>query len=537
MFRENDVTQQQSLLDSDQWMDSRTRKRLASSWAPVFYEQVYTQIDERPFSVLYSEEKNGRPNFSVRILLSLELIKHMQNISDADLLEKYDFDYLVNYAIGNKTLGSNPLAERTLYNFRERLYLYTSQNPEGEELLFTQFKTITGKIIRDANLSTSEQRIDTTQVMSNIKKSGRIALAYDVLIKGSKKVPESVKTETIEKVLSPAFKTEIIYKAKSSETESKLTILLRYCQEVLSLLEQHRPTEASAEIRILKRLLTEQAETGESGTITAKNGKQVSSKSLQSAYDEEATYRRKGEQGHTGYAAGITETCAEGNTFQVITDYTLEQNVASDVGILRDRMGHIAGTGCTALYCDGGFSAGDIVTEGSIQGINIQYTHMAGIASESDKLSVDDFAHDGIAVHACPGGHAPMEETENDNSLHACFDANVCQDCPLRPQCPVKPSKVKFSVCFKYDQMVLSASRNQMKENFKGNISKRAAIEGTNSSLKRKGMGKLRVRGKAKCVVVVGLKVLAHNIRQYVKFAQGYYASKKPSNILSLCPN
>ena len=131
MFREYDINQQQSQIDSGQWMDDRTKKRLTKSWAPVFYEEVYIKIDERPFSVLYKEEQNGRPNFPVRILLSLEMIKHMQNISDAELMEKYDFDYLVNYAVGNKALGAMPLAERTLYNFRERLYLYTAQNPAG----------------------------------------------------------------------------------------------------------------------------------------------------------------------------------------------------------------------------------------------------------------------------------------------------------------------------------------------------------------------------------------------------------------------
>lgn len=54
------------------------------------------------------------------------------------------------------------------------------------------------------------------------------------------------------------------------------------------------------------------------------------------------------------------------------------------------------------------------------------------------------------------------------------------------------------------------------------NGSKRAAIEGTNSALKRaRGAGKLRVRGQVRCNLVIGLKTIAHNFHQIVRFFQG----------------
>ena len=54
------------------------------------------------------------------------------------------------------------------------------------------------------------------------------------------------------------------------------------------------------------------------------------------------------------------------------------------------------------------------------------------------------------------------------------------------------------------------------------NGSKRAAIEGTNSALKRAyGAGKLKVRGLVRCSLVMGLKTIAHNFHQIVRFFQG----------------
>lgn len=45
--------------------------------------------------------------------------------------------------------------------------------------------------------------------------------------------------------------------------------------------------------------------------------------------------------------------------------------------------------------------------------------------------------------------------------------------------------------------------------------SRRAAIEGTNSALKRsQGVGKLKVRGIVKCSMQIAFKVIGHNIKQ-----------------------
>jgi len=51
----------------------------------------------------------------------------------------FTFDYLVNYAVGIRTLGEMNLAERTVYYFRERVYQYCLENPGKDDLLFGQF--------------------------------------------------------------------------------------------------------------------------------------------------------------------------------------------------------------------------------------------------------------------------------------------------------------------------------------------------------------------------------------------------------------
>ena len=62
---------------------------------------------------------------------------------------------------------------------------------------------------------------------------------------------------------------------------------------------------------------------------------------MQSAYDEDATYRKKSNVGQSGYVLEIAETCDKDNPFQLITDYTVEANNVSDVEIIQDRLGSL----------------------------------------------------------------------------------------------------------------------------------------------------------------------------------------------------
>ena len=64
--------------------------------------------------------------------------------------------------------------------------------------------------------------------------------------------------------------------------------------------------------------------------------------------------------------------------------------------------------------------------------------------------------------------------------------------------------------------------RKEDKKVRKEATSKRTAIEGTNSSLKRsQGAGRLKVRGKVKATLVTGMKIIGHNFKQIVCFFKG----------------
>jgi len=80
-------------------MRPKIAKMLDNTWAPVFYKEVFCKINEELFAPLYCLD-NGRPNRPVNILLSLEIIKHIFDYTDKEILEQFYFNFQVLYALG-----------------------------------------------------------------------------------------------------------------------------------------------------------------------------------------------------------------------------------------------------------------------------------------------------------------------------------------------------------------------------------------------------------------------------------------------------
>ena len=526
MFRQNSRHAQKSLFESTEWMDKRVRDKLDKTWAPIFYEHVFSRIDERPFSVLYSDI--GRPNFPVNIILSLEYIKHMRDCSDLELMDSFYFDYLVNHAVGIRRLGELNLAERTLYYFRERLYSYCLENPGKDDLLFGPFLGFLKGFAELAGVSLGEQRTDTTYFMSNIKKAGRMSLAYDVLVRAVKAIPPEKLTGSLSAVLEAKFKTDVLYRSKSDEHDSKLEMLLALCNEAVVILGSLPGMRDSEEFRIAKRFLSEQSVIDADGKISAKPNKEISPDSLQSAFDEDATFRRKGNENHTGYKLQISETCGDENPFQLITDYSVEPNNVSDGDMLGDRLGQIGeNTGCTDMYVDGGFHSDVVYGKAEENEIDIHITNMTG-TKPTARIPVSEFDIDEASnlIKQCPGGHTPTRAAVSNSQTTAHFPHGTCGGCVFRDRCHSKGQKNDCVVRISLKAVNASRERERMNAEIAVNTSKRAGIEGSNSALKRKGQDKLDVRGYEKCKLVSGFNVTVQNIKRFIRFQLGGYKTK-----------
>ncbi len=525
MFKENNSHLQPELFNTSTYMHPRTKAMLEKSWAPLYYEHVFCKIDEKMFASLYCSD-NGCPNKPVNILLSLEFLKHLYDYTDEQILEQYYFNYQVNYALGQRNLGELYICERTLYDFRKRVYEYTLAHPEEADLVFRQFDQLLTHFLDITKINTKEQRTDSTAIMPNIRRAGRLALAFDVLKQAVRVCPPEILPESLRQVLEPAFKTEVLYRSRASEAKNKLQYLLELQQQLLDVVASFPEVAELPLVKLVRRFLAEQ-------TVfdpvlkkrVAKKGQEISPDSLQSAYDPDATFRRKGNKDRVGYTYTLTETCADENPVQFVTDYTLTKNVKTDPETLEERLSmNKERTGLTDLYQDGGFYSPKVQKLAEEQGVTMHYTNLTGRKPALKKLPLTAFTIENHQkVLACPQNQAPVHAffNEGKEELIAWFNPHVCKECPFKEQCPVKIQKKKALLKINQKSLLVAEIRKELADHeFRREAtSKRAAIEGTISAIKRgRGAGKLSVRGQIKCTLVMGFKTIAHNFQQLKKF-------------------
>jgi hypothetical protein len=102
----------------------------------------------------------------------------------------------VRYALGYDRLGEGDFEIRTLYYFRERLSRYNAE--KGVNLLEKAFEAITDAQILTLKVRTGMQRMDSTQIASNIVSASRLQLLVEAIQRVERILTEADKARLAE---------------------------------------------------------------------------------------------------------------------------------------------------------------------------------------------------------------------------------------------------------------------------------------------------------------------------------------------------
>ncbi len=275
---------QQKLLGIETQVSRSLRNRLESSWAHLFRCEVFPILfrNEDRYAMLYGA--TGRPNFSVARLLGLCLLQEWNDLSDQEALDEFSFDIRWRYAL-DVSDEEDYLSRRSLVEFRRRL---AAKDPEMK-LVRHVFDNIRDSAIKKLGLSSANQRLDSTLVISNIRIRGRVALFVSTLSLFLKSLNED-QLSRIPKTIREWYATEPEgwFGLGPTEQKVKLQELARYLHELILLFE--KDLTDSEPYQLLKRFFSEQCELDAS---SVKVKKKTEGASLQSPYDPDASY------GHT----------------------------------------------------------------------------------------------------------------------------------------------------------------------------------------------------------------------------------------------
>lgn len=524
MYKENTEHLQIPLISDLDNLTEKSRKRLEGSWAGDFRRDVFGRIDESKYAVLYSDLPS-RPNEPINVLVGLEILKSGYGWSDQEMYEHYLYDVQVRYALGYKNLGEGEFELRTVYNFRARLTNHMEET--GENLLEKTFEQITDQQIKAYQLKTGQQRMDSTQIASNIRDMSRLQLLVEVLQRVHRMFDEADREQHAE-AFTPYIKGssgQYIYRIKGEDTDSHLKNIGELMQTLV--VELHDKYQDTPTYLILVRVFDEHFVIEEGGLRT-KMGQELRADSLQSPDDPDATYRQKNGKNYIGHVANLTETCDPENDLQLIVKVQVEPNTTDDAKMLEDALPEITSRmNVDEMNTDGGYNSEGVDDVMQAHGVAQIQTAIRGAKPSEDTLNLEDFQwetdDEGLPDQVtCPNEQTvPVAPGRVEARYLAHFDQSACEHCPLLDKCPTSPLKrtPQRILRFTLQQVNVAQRRQRTAQARASGHNLRAAVEASVRSLKHPFRnGKLPVRGNPRMSMMIIGSAAMSNLRRIHRY-------------------
>ena len=364
MFKKSSTNKQLGLFDSPSGLmcDRESREYdNPSSWHNKFFREVTCNIDEDVFRPLFAEEredkKDGRPTASIRILIAMSILKEGSGCSDEALYENCRFNILYRRALGMVSLGEQCPSIDSYYMLRRRIAKYEEET--GVDLFDKCFKGITRKQALEYRISGRAVRMDSKLISSNIAWYSRYEIIHETFCKqvGESDVKsvgdQLIREQVLEFLAEDARKT--VYRT-DSETMGKRLLTLGIVIDYI--LTHAQPGDKP----LLRRVFDEHYDKAGDGTVSVREKKRVTSKSVQNPNDPDAEYRSKAGKKVKGYSTNITETCDEKDKPNLITNVDVEGATTADNTFVESGVKgteEVTGNKVETLHCDGAYQSED----------------------------------------------------------------------------------------------------------------------------------------------------------------------------------
>lgn len=514
-------------LDSDvHKLPDKHRKRLAQSWAGAFYDECFCRICEDDFAVLYADCPS-RPNIPVNVLVGLEILKAGLGWSDEELYDAFAFNVQVRYAVGYRNLGEGDFDLRTLYYFRQRLACYHQEHDVN--LLDKVFQAITDQQLAAFGVRTGTQRLDSTQIASNIRDVSRLQLAVEAIQRLHRLLDEAERAAYAD-CLAPYVEREpgqYAYRVKGREaTHAHLQKAGLVLHQLLT--EMAPRYEAETAYQAVQRFFRENYRI-ESRKVVARTNGELPSGCLQSLDDLEATYRQKGKGVYKGYVASASETCDPQNALQLVTQVQVAPNNVQDTELLRAGLPELkARTGVETVITDAGYCSAEVDAALSAQHVVQVPTDMLGREPHPERFTLADFRitpdADGTPRQiTCPGDQTVALGRSRTQRFTAVWDGTRCRACPWYAQGRCRGRLAErdtgFHVSFSLQDYQRAERRRRCLAERQAPTHLRPAVEATMRSLKHNfPASKLPVRGLFRVTCMVVASVAMVNVRRIAHY-------------------
>jgi len=498
MFKKNQKHKQADIFGFSSILPASYVEEIEESTEKLFYEMIFSKIREEDFSCLYSD-KFSRPNAPINCIIGAILLQHKHGWTINELFNNIKFNLLTKVALGLQTIHEVPFNQATFFNTQNRLNDYFVKT--GINLLEKLFDHLTDDQLKELKIKTNIQRTDSFQAASNIRRYSRLQLLVEMLIRIHRVLSED-DCASFDDLFAPYVKNtsgQFIYRLEQTEIQTELEHIGRIYQRIYAeLFPRHQDIEI---FKIFERVYIEHF-TVIDEKITLIETTALSTDSLQSPDDLDATYVKKNNTLYRGYVVNIVETCNPENQLNLITDICVSANNVDDSKNLHKRLDALREKtpDINELHNDGGYGSKENDEKCSEFKITQVQTAIRGNASVVD-ITIEKNEADQYQVSClCQ----KVVATKGRKSYKAVFNETTCATCPLNHQCNFV--KVRTDGSRRYYFSEKEYYRKKRAHNIL-NIpperrSLRANIEATVSEYRRTTPnGKVKVRGRFKTML------------------------------------
>lgn len=473
MFRPSDP--QRSLFDARGLLPEEKRRRCEATWAEAFRRNALPILRrvESAFADLFHPEV-GRPNRPVELVLGVLLLKEVNDLTDQQALDALEWHALWWWAFEREPRGLH-LCQKTLHNFRMAVIARAK-----DELAF---RRVTDELIAALGLNCGKQRLDSTQILSNIAiltRLGPFCETVRLFVRAVKQVDPKAYAAIPAGLLRRHGEDSCYADARREDGPRRLGVVARDLWRLSERFEENAAVTKTQEWGLLQRLLNDQCvltleaqppkedddDRGEGAVpVILREPKKVRSDSLQTPHDPDVTY--SGHKGK-GYSAQVAETCHPDNPVQLITEVAVTPACASDAQATIPVVDALKAAQ---------IAPSELIADTTYSGA----TNAAELGAREVRL-----------VAPAPAQAKPTPH---------------CRYAPPAPMCPTDAEEAAEWL-----------KRQEAAPDFKQRYAPRAGIEATNSELKRvHGLRKLRVRGGKRVRLAVYFKALGCNLKRALR--------------------
>ncbi len=519
MFQKHDKYKQKSLFSVEQQLNKRQQKLWSGSFEQHFFELIFRQIDESLFSVLFSQGYS-RPNAPVNQLVSAMILMHRYGWSYSELQRQLNFNLLTRMALGIQELDEEIFCERTLFHFQYRLSEYYIST--GINLLEAVFDGLSKDQLKRLNLKTSIQRGDSFLAASNITHYSRLQLLIEVLVRLHRILSDSDKA-LYAALFAPYIKQSsgrYIYGLDRGSLGKELAKLGPIYQRLYEQLQAQYSQQQAFEIfeRVYQEHFTVAAE-----KIELRPNESLSSGSLQSPDDREASYRKKRNEESQGFSIHLSETAHPDNPIQLITDLEVAPNHVDDSQLLNKRLDKMKEKtpDLDEYHTDGGF--GSEKNDEKMQELEIRHVQTA-IRGRKAQVEIEIHSQEDpqtesqtYEVH-CPQGQQ-IAAVATPKRFKAQFDASICARCPLKEMCPTKETRTGRTYYFTPEEARKHQRWRNIRELPPERQTIRPNVEATVRQMKNNMKNhKLKTRGIFKAILYTYFSAIATNAARIAQY-------------------